>query len=194
MDFEAVSLLDIVLHFLIGYFFFRLAFFGTFGNFFQRYLPFLFAELNLYVDMSVGFFVGKNNQRLAPLVWGNISKGVTEAISKSLSGAGFFTRVAPSSFNVPVKSPKSRARVAGLQLIKIILSAPERAAALTTLRSIPFLGGSQTIILFLPQSVRNLYDFVLDRTADIEHFARQAVGFFKFVSTARSFFDDFHAV
>ena len=64
MHFETVSLFDIILYHLVSYFLFRLALFCTFCNFFQRYLPFPFAELNFYVDMSVGFFVGKHDQRL----------------------------------------------------------------------------------------------------------------------------------
>ena len=64
MDFKAVSFFDILLYHLVSYFFFRLAGFGAFFDFLQRKLSFALSEFYINVDMTVGNFFGKDDQRL----------------------------------------------------------------------------------------------------------------------------------
>ena len=64
MHFEVIILFNVLLYHLISYFLFRLTRFRSFFYFFQRDLPLPFAELNIYADMTVRFFVGQKNQRL----------------------------------------------------------------------------------------------------------------------------------
>ena len=63
MHFKTIIFFNVLLYHLISYFFFRLTRFRSFFCFFQRDLPFPFAELNSHVDMTVRFF-GKENQCL----------------------------------------------------------------------------------------------------------------------------------
>ena len=64
MHLEAIIFFNVLLYHLISYFLFRLARFCPFFYFFQRDLALSFAELDIYVDMTVRFFVGQKNQCL----------------------------------------------------------------------------------------------------------------------------------
>lgn len=77
MHLEAIIFFNVLLYHLISYFLFRLARFCPFFYFFQRDLALSFAELDIYVDMTVRFFLDNTTNVSTCLVWANMSNGWT---------------------------------------------------------------------------------------------------------------------
>ena len=106
MYLEAVFRFYVLLNHFVGHFFFGLVRFGSFSNTIYRNLALALSKLHINVDITVGFFVGQKNYRLAVLT----DESQYEEFAARVNGEDSITTV----YIVTDSEPGYREMVSGL--------------------------------------------------------------------------------